>query len=647
MIKLSICIPTYNGALHLSETLEKVIAQIDECGARETVEVVVCDNASTDATGEIVRTWIRRCPDLVRHVRNERNLGFNANVDRALHEGRGEYVHLLGDDDLYCPGALRRMLKVLTEDDYGLVVLSNDWLSESDSWSRPRNRDGYFPDGLRIDDRNSFVPYVWYRCWAVSNIVIKRECAIRCEASRVDDWRHLDLSLEVVAKTSCVYCMPEKDPCVLIRVGRQSWFSSGRYGDIYENCARSLASSRRFGYSRRAIRRGLAFFLRVVDTKEPAFWGRRRTRRLMAYWRIMWDCFPFYRHLPIYRHLPTRFVFALRQGRPRLAPCGGYVGKDDLEIMVLSCNRARFLQIQLESLCAQTVRGLDIVVVDNASTDNTREVVLRMQREHPEQKIRFEGFREYAASNAESFRRTQRLARKRFVAVFHDDDVIHPQYIENVLRILSREPNVVGLSCETKETYCCDGTNWQVEPRSYWLYPQRQAPYWYLANYRLCFAAMVYRTNAYKELRIDAERYGKVFDSAMLLDLCTKGNVVKVRGKMIRYRLHPDSDSNNKANAVTEDNVVNLLELAKRRLSETGFNRVMVQFFIYWYGESVFKWSGIQSGTWADLVRRKCIDRQIFSRAFAKAMRVGIVYKMMKRIARRLVVLSRRSLRRG
>lgn len=79
MIKLSICIPTYNGALHLSETLEKVIARIDECGARETVEVVVCDNASTDATGEIVRTWIRRCPDLVRHVRNERNLGFDAN----------------------------------------------------------------------------------------------------------------------------------------------------------------------------------------------------------------------------------------------------------------------------------------------------------------------------------------------------------------------------------------------------------------------------------------------------------------------------------------------------------------------------------------------------------------------------------------
>lgn len=148
---------------------------------------------------------------------------------------------------------------------------------------------------------------------------------------------------------------------------------------------------------------------------------------------------------------------------------------------------------------------------------------------------------------------------------------------------------MVGLSCETEEIYCCDGTNWHVEPGSYWLYPQRQAPYWYLANYRLCFAAMVYRTNAYKELRIDAERYGKVFDSAMLLDLCTKGDVVKVRGKMIRYRLHPDSDSNNKANAVTENNVVNLLELARRRLSETGFSRVTVQFFVYWYGETVFK----------------------------------------------------------
>lgn len=645
MIRLSICIPTYNGALHLNETLENVIAQIDECDVRETVEVVVCDNASQDATEEIVRTWMRRCPELVRYVRNERNLGFNANVNRALHEGRGEYVHLLGDDDLYCPGALNRMLKVLSNSDYNLVVLSNDWLSGADRRPRARKRDGYFPDGLRIDDRDSFIPYAWYRCWAVSNIVIKRECAIRCEPSRVDDWRHLDLALEVVANTLRAYCMPEAEPCVLIRIDCQTWLSSERCGDIYENCVRSLALSHRYGYSRCSIRQGMAFFLGAVDMREPAFWGMRRMRRLMFYWRAMWDCISFYRLFPR-RHSPVRLSLALRTGVPRRVPCGLLGGKDDLEIMILSCNRAGFLQTQLESLCMQTVRGLDVIVVDNASTDNTREVVLRMQQEHPEHKIRFEGFFEYAVSNAESFRRTQRLARKKFVAVFRDDDVIHPQYIEKALCILSKEPDVVGISCDPDYAYCCNGANWQVQQGSYCVYPQREAPYWYLANNRFCFAAMVYRTSAYKELCIDAERYGKLFDNAMLLDLCTRGNIAKITDKMIRYRLHPGSDGNNKANALTEDNVLNLLELANRRLAGTGFSRVMVQFFIYRYGKSVFAWTGIQSCTWAGLVR-KCVDRQIFSRVFTRAVRVGFIYKMMKRMGRWQVRQLRRSRRRG
>lgn len=298
-VLLSICILTYNGSRFLSETVENVVSQIEDADAENAIEVIVCDNASEDRVPEIAREWMLRRPALVRYVRNARNLGFNGNVDRALSESRGKYVHLLGDDDLYCEGGLRTLLNVLRAHDYSLIVLSNLWLNATNAAYLPRAaRDGNFPAGKAVEDRDVFLREVLCRCWAVSNVVLKREVACRCHPSQVADWRHLDLAIEVMALESKCFLMPDANPSLMIRQGNQRWLNCDAMGGIYENLGNSIMRARRLGYSRSAVCLALNYFVwavdATVDVRNPMFWGKNRVQRLFRYWKMLWSCPTFY-----------------------------------------------------------------------------------------------------------------------------------------------------------------------------------------------------------------------------------------------------------------------------------------------------------------------------------------------------------------
>ena len=106
---LSICISTYNRCAWLAHSLPLVLEQ-----ARPylgLIEVLVCDNASTDATPEVCARY-RNVPGCRVH-RNDVNVGMLGNLAVSAQQARGNYVWVLGDDDLMVEGAIERVLAVL------------------------------------------------------------------------------------------------------------------------------------------------------------------------------------------------------------------------------------------------------------------------------------------------------------------------------------------------------------------------------------------------------------------------------------------------------------------------------------------------------------------------------------------------------
>ncbi len=109
MIRLSICIPTYNRGPFLRHLLDSIYSQFDE-----RVEVVVSDNASTDDTQEQMEALVATRPRL-RYVRSPENRGADANFLRVIELAEGEFCWLMGSDDQIEPGGIARVLRAIEE----------------------------------------------------------------------------------------------------------------------------------------------------------------------------------------------------------------------------------------------------------------------------------------------------------------------------------------------------------------------------------------------------------------------------------------------------------------------------------------------------------------------------------------------------
>lgn len=103
---LSICIPTYNRAPRLSETVHALISQIEANGAQSEVEICISDNASTDETPAVLESLlgldgIRLITACLPEHRN-----FAHNCQNVVELATGEFIALCGDDDPMCPDGL-------------------------------------------------------------------------------------------------------------------------------------------------------------------------------------------------------------------------------------------------------------------------------------------------------------------------------------------------------------------------------------------------------------------------------------------------------------------------------------------------------------------------------------------------------------
>jgi glycosyltransferase involved in cell wall biosynthesis len=121
---VSICIPTYNGARWLKETLLSALAQ-----TYEPLEIMVVDDASTDHTLEVVGSF----SDSRIHVEvNECNLGLVRNWNRCVKLSKGSLVKFVFQDDLLYPTCVEKMVHLFEDNQrVGIVFALRDILLEN------------------------------------------------------------------------------------------------------------------------------------------------------------------------------------------------------------------------------------------------------------------------------------------------------------------------------------------------------------------------------------------------------------------------------------------------------------------------------------------------------------------------------------
>lgn len=109
-MKFTVLLPTRNGGPYLENCIDSILGQ-----GYSDLELIISDNANTDKTGEIIGRYAS--DPRVKILWLEKPISVTDNWNNALFAASGEYIMMMGDDDLLLPGYFTRMAQIV--DHYG------------------------------------------------------------------------------------------------------------------------------------------------------------------------------------------------------------------------------------------------------------------------------------------------------------------------------------------------------------------------------------------------------------------------------------------------------------------------------------------------------------------------------------------------
>ncbi|AHF92578.1 glycosyl transferase [Opitutaceae bacterium TAV5] len=114
---VTLCLPAYNAARYLPETLACVRAQ-----TFADWELIVTEDGSAESVETLVLAFAQTVPQPVVYQRHEQNRGLPATRNTGIAAARGEWIALLDSDDLWTPDHLAGLVAcALRRPDAGLV----------------------------------------------------------------------------------------------------------------------------------------------------------------------------------------------------------------------------------------------------------------------------------------------------------------------------------------------------------------------------------------------------------------------------------------------------------------------------------------------------------------------------------------------
>ncbi len=234
-----------------------------------------------------------------------------------------------------------------------------------------------------------------------------------------------------------------------------------------------------------------------------------------------------------------------------------------VQVIVLTRDRVAYLPECVRSVLAQTWVDLELIVMDNASTQDVPAAL----RDISDARLSL-ARREFTEGVAGNFRAAMALAAAPFVMVFHDDDTLHPRLIERQMSVFDQWPEL---------TFVGAGYRAEVDPRGMGRFrsePDGRVVVFeradelvrhFMATGEPHWGSVLYRRSIASGHGPDPTRFGKLADRPFLLSLAAAGSCAVLRGEWTNWRIHANQDS--RVGELREEHVLELFRLYRRVLS--------------------------------------------------------------------------------
>jgi glycosyltransferase involved in cell wall biosynthesis len=180
MTKISICIPAYNRADKLNPLLDSIFNQ-----SYPNVEVIICEDNSPERF-RIRKIIEDRNERRIKYYENNMNLGYDANLRESIQRATGNYVVLMGNDDLMYPESLFTISNKIKKYNPSVIVRSYESFYKTEDRFYQVHK--YVAQDTVINSNKNVDELAWlfYRVVLVSGLVIDANLAKSYKTTLVD-----------------------------------------------------------------------------------------------------------------------------------------------------------------------------------------------------------------------------------------------------------------------------------------------------------------------------------------------------------------------------------------------------------------------------------------------------------------------------
>lgn len=124
--KVSVVLVSYNGEKYINQQIQSILKQ-----TYQDIELLVCDDASTDNTQQIVRSLTKKDKRIILYA-NKKNVGTGKNVELGLQKSRGEYIAISDQDDYWINNKLKQQVEFLEKNKEISLVYHDSIICDQD-----------------------------------------------------------------------------------------------------------------------------------------------------------------------------------------------------------------------------------------------------------------------------------------------------------------------------------------------------------------------------------------------------------------------------------------------------------------------------------------------------------------------------------
>ena len=179
---LEISIPTYNRCDYLKICLDSILSNFSHLSIndRSLIKISIYDNFSSDLTPKLLSEYDKIFNSKkisFNYFINKRNYGADFNIAQSYKKSSGEYTLVFGDDDLFMPRALHKIINIL-KNNRSIGVFYVNCFSYSLKPSSPPFQ--LFKNYQKVSLKKLFLKYT-YKLTFISSVIVKNNKRIDSE----------------------------------------------------------------------------------------------------------------------------------------------------------------------------------------------------------------------------------------------------------------------------------------------------------------------------------------------------------------------------------------------------------------------------------------------------------------------------------